>query len=105
ATKYPEVAELYNEETGEIEIEKDKYGSVMFDYEIVSGSTYELDQSKQTQNLLGFINMVSTNQALEQRLYEEGKKVNYSKLMEKIIANSGITEGDEIIVDTQGEGQ
>ena len=53
AIQYPEVNEMYNEKTGKLNINKSKVASQIYDYEIVSGSTFALDQKQQQESYHG----------------------------------------------------
>jgi hypothetical protein len=45
--QYPEINEMYDGKSGKLNIKKSSTGSLVYDYEIVHGSTYALDQQAQ----------------------------------------------------------
>lgn len=94
AQRFPEIEEYYDEENGQVTIDREVYGDVMFDYEIVSGSTHAVDQDKQLQAL---IQMLQVLPQTEEKMTAEGKKVNYGELVTRIMNNAGITDWDKII--------
>lgn len=106
---YPEVEELYNEKNGKITIDKSKTGSVLYDYEIVSGSTYAVDQKTQQENLSMLMSLYQSSQTPEGNLLvadldREGFTFKFGELMKRSISNSGIQDWDKILVEkTQDE--
>lgn len=106
AQSYPEIAEMYNQDTGKLSI-KGNWGSTVFDYEMVSGSTYQIDEKATQDNLLSILDLFVKNPNLIQYLEQmEGKKVNIGELITRIISNSNIRDWDKIITDmNQPQGQ
>jgi len=106
---YPEMKEMYSEKTGKFSIPKSKMGSTIYDYEMVSGSTYAVDQKEQQANLSGILELYMQNpEMVEGKFQQEGKEFRLGELLTRIISNSGIQDWDKIIVDTnegQGEGE
>lgn len=99
ATQYPDIKDMYDEKTGKITIDKKKMGSTLFDYEIVSGSTYSLDQKEQQQNLLMFLDVVTKNPMIMQMLQQEGKVIKMGDIIGRILTNSGIQDASKFILD------
>lgn len=100
AASYPEIAEMYDDKSGKLKIPKSSTGSVIYDYEMIPGSTYAVDQQKQSENLQSMFAWLSNPQVgpyVEQRLQKEGTTVNFSKLLEGIISKN-IDNWDEIVV-------
>jgi hypothetical protein len=107
---HPEIRELYDEKTGKLTINKGKYGSTLYDYEIVHGSTFEVDQKEQQGNLINLLGVL-TNQMqpnpqtgevtspMIEALKSEGKEVKIGELFTRILANSGIKDWDKIVSD------
>ena len=99
---HPDLAEIYDEKTGKLTIDKKKMGNLIYDYEIVSGSTYAVDQKQQQQNLIGLFTAL-TNPAVYQliqgELQKEKKILNVGEMITRIFSNSGIQDWDKIIVD------
>jgi hypothetical protein len=97
-----EVDEMYNSESGKLTINKKKTGSILYDYEIVSGSTYVADQEKQQENLLQLFTLAGnpqTYQFMQQALLNEGKELRVGELLKRIISNSGIKDWSKILID------
>jgi hypothetical protein len=94
ANKYEDIEEMYDEKTGKLLISKSKVGNTMYDYELVSGSTYAVDQQKQ---LAALVQLIEILPKFEQILVNEGKKINYGEYIARIMSNSGIQDWDKII--------
>ena len=111
ANQYPDIAEMYDEKSGKLKISKGKTGSVIYDYEFVSGSSFATDQQKQLENLQATFAWLSNPQVgpyVEQRLKQEGTTINFTKILEGIMSKN--TENwDEMIItqkkDTPGAEQ
>lgn len=114
AKTYPDIQEMYDQKTGKLTIDKGKTGSIMYDYQIVSGSTFAVDQSKQQQNLINLLSAFKEGMQMGQdgrvtsplieAVREKGKDVNLAELVTKIVSNAGITGWDDIIVDLDETG-
>ena len=101
---YPEIKEGYNEKTGKLSIDKKKTGSVLYDYELVSGSTYAVDQQTQQDNITSLLQLMLKNPQLLQQMEMEGYTVKIGEMIKRIIANSGIQDWDKIVEEkTEGE--
>lgn len=111
ANQYPDIQEMYDENTGKLKINKGKTGSVLYDYEFVSGSSFAADQQKQLENLQATFAWLSNPQIgpyVEQRLQKEGTTINFTKILTGIMSKN--TENwDEMVVtqetDTPGAEQ
>lgn len=108
AAQYPDIAEMYDDKTGKLKIPKSKTGSVLYDYELVSGSSFATDQQKQMENLQSIFAWLSNPQVgpyIEQRLQKEGTTLNMSKLLTGIVSKN-LDNWDEIVVtqDTKSPG-
>lgn len=103
ARSYPEIKEMYDTSTGKLTIDKKTTGSTMYDWEIVSGSTYALDEKSQQDNLAALIQMFTANpqtgMQLVQWLDQEGYTVKIGEMFKKMISKSGIQDWDKIIVE------
>lgn len=103
ARSYPEVAEMYDQKTGKLSIDKKKTGSILYDYEITSGSTYALDQKSQQENLTALLQLFITNpqigQQLIQMLDSQGYEVRLGEMFKRIVSNSGIQDWDKIVIE------
>lgn len=108
---YKEIEEMYDEKTGKLNIPKNKFGSVLYDYEIVPGSTYAVDQKQQQDSLVNLFGMMSQNlqvnpqsgevtSPLVEALKKEEKQFKFGEALERIMANSGVQDWDKIVVDT-----
>lgn len=116
--RYPKMKDMFDEKTGKITINKSKYGSILYDYEIIPGSTYKVDEIEQNKNLTMLFSLLSQNMTMGQpdpmtgqatatspiieALKEEGKSINFSELITRLFANSGLQDFDKIITD-EGE--
>lgn len=103
ALSFPEIAEMYDSQTGKITIDKKKMSS-LYDWEIISGSTFSLDQQGQKESLKQLMDMLVlvTRQGpqlspIVQALQQEGMEVHLGELFKKIISNSGIQDWDKIL--------
>jgi hypothetical protein len=111
ARSYPEVTDNYDETTGKLTVKKGS-GSELYDYEIVSGSTYAVDQKQQQQNLAQLLSLFQSAQTpqgnvLIQQLQTDGYKFNFGELLKRIVSNSGIQDWDKILTEMtpQEQGQ
>lgn len=105
ALTYPEIKDMYNPKTGKLTIDKKHTGSTLYDWEIVSGSTFALDQEGQRQTLKDLMNMLVTMtkggvqiSPIVQALQQEGMEVRLGELFKQIIKNSGLQEWDKILI-------
>lgn len=107
ARSYPEVSEYYDENTGKLTVKKGS-GSDLYDYEIVSGSTYAVDQKQQQQNLSELLKMFQAAQtpngnSLIEQLKTEGYQFKFGELFKRIVSNSGIQDWDKILIEMTPE--
>jgi len=102
STLYPELKEMYNEKSGKLTVNKGKVGSMIYDYDLVSGSTYAVDQQSQQQNLTMLMEMITQNPQLLE-LIGKDYTVNFGELFKRVISNSGIQDWDRIIVEKTEE--
>lgn len=111
AKKYPEIGEMYDPKTGKLNIDSKRTGSVLYDYEIISGSTFAVDQQKQTENLIGLFEKLTTQMAADPQsgeitspliayLKKKGKEVHLDEILTRLMVNSGVQDWDKIITDT-----
>lgn len=110
---YPEVEKMWDDKTGKLSISKSKFGSTLYDYEIVSGSTYATDQAKQQESLISMFGLLSENLQVDQTgtatspllmaMAKENKKVMFGEMFTRIISRSGIQDWDKIVVDTKDD--
>ncbi len=103
ARSYPEVMDNYDQQTGKLTVKKGS-GSELYDYEIVSGSTYAVDQKQQQQNLAQLLSLFQSAQTpqgntLIQQLQTDGYKFNFGELLKRIVSNSGIQDWDKILTE------
>lgn len=109
AKSYPEVKENYDEKTGKLSVKKGN-GSELYDYEIVTGSTYAVDQAAQQKNLAGLLTLFQQAQTpngntLIEQLKTDGYSFNFGELLKRIISNSGIQDWDKILTEMSPEEQ
>jgi len=107
--EYPDMAEMYDEKTGKLNIESKSFGKALYDYEIVSGSMFLVDQEAQQKNINGLVGMIFNNQALLQQALQTGYvnigpvKVSVGELMKRSIVNSGIQDWNKIVEEEKPE--
>lgn len=109
ARSYPEIKDTYDESTGKLTVKKGS-GSELYDYEIVTGSTYGVDQKTQQANLANLLTMFQSAQtpngnSLVEQLKTDGYTFNFGELMKRIISNSGIQDWDKILTQMTPEEQ
>lgn len=103
----PEIAESFDEESGKLTVPKGKK-SMLYDYEIVSGSTYALDQKAQSENLAKIFEIWKTMQTpqgniLEAALEKSGFKFNFGELFKRLVVNTGTQDWDKILTELSEE--
>lgn len=101
ARDYPEIKNSYDESTGKLTVPKGKEKS-LYDYEIVSGSTYAVDQKSQQENLTMLMQLFlqansPTGNTLVETLKQEGYNFKFGELFKRIVSNSGIQDWDKIL--------
>ena len=113
--QYPDFEKMYNKKTGKIKIGKGQFKNILFDYEIVTGSTYLKDQAEQQRDLTSTLSLLTQNLQLNQqtgevsspmidRLKQEGRGVEISELVTRILSNSGTQGWNKIMPDlTNGD--
>ena len=110
---YPEVKDMYDEKSGKLKIDKSKTGSILYDYEIVSGSTYAVDQTQQQQNLMTLLQLMTNGMQMGpqgvtspmmEAIKAEGITFKLGELVKRITASSGITDWDKILEDNNENG-
>lgn len=109
AKSYPEVAKDYDKKTGKLSVKKGS-GSELYDYEIVTGSTYAVDQKQQQQNLGNLLTMFQQAQtpqgnSLIEQLKQEGYEFHFGELLKRVVSNSGIQDWDKILTEMSPEEQ
>lgn len=109
---YPEIKEMWNEKTGKLTIKKGSVRSLIYDYEIVPGSTYAADQKLQQENLMALFTSVKEGMTmgptgvtspLLEAMKQEGKTVKLAEIFTRIISQSGIQDWNKIVVDTKDD--
>ena len=103
AEDYPEVKEMYDEKTGKLNINKKKMGSVLYDYEIVEGSSFSVDEDMQMKNLTSMIEMLTKNPQLIQEAQQRGIDINMGEMIKRVISKSGIQDWDKIVTEMKDE--
>lgn len=100
---YPDIKELYDEDAGKLTVKKDDKAR-LYDYEIVSGSTFAQDQETQQNNLSQLMTLYLKSQTpngntLVADLDREGYLLKFGELFKRVIANSGTQDWDKILVE------
>lgn len=99
----PELGEYYDEDSGQLTVKKGK-GSNLYDYEIVSGSTFAVDQKSQQDNISSLIDLYVKSQTpngntLAMDLEKEGYTLKFGELFKRVVSNSGIQDWDKILIE------
>jgi hypothetical protein len=103
AKSYPDIKDMYNASTGKLAIKKTS-GDMLYDYEIIPGSTYMVDQQQQQQNMGNLLTLFQQAQTpngnmLVEQLKQDGYQFNFGELLKRIISNSGIQDWDKILTE------
>ena len=112
--EYPDFKEMYNKKTGKIKIGKTQFKNALFDYEIITGSTYLVDKKEQQDNLTSTLALLTQNlgpnemgeisSPIIDRLKQEGRDTSVSELVTRILSNSGTPGWNKILPDlTKGD--
>jgi len=114
-TLYPEVEDMYDDKSGKLTLDKNVTGSTLYDYEIVSGSTYAIDEEKQQMSLkemfailtqgLQFDPQGNVTSPVLAKMESEGTTVKMGELFSRIMAGSGITDWTKIVIDKGNQQQ
>jgi hypothetical protein len=110
--QYPEIKGMFDNKSGKLNIPKSKFGSTLYDYEIVSGSTFAADKEKQNQSLISLFGLLSNGMQIDPQtgeavsplltqLKKENKTFMFGEALTRIISASGIQDWDKIIVDSK----
>jgi hypothetical protein len=99
---FPDVKDMYDEKKGTLSIDKKTTGSVLYDYEMVSGSSYAADQKLQQQNLSMLVDMYIKSQTpngntLEMDLQKDGYAIHFGELFKQTIVGAGIQDWEKIL--------
>ena len=108
--QYPEMEEDYNDRTGKLTIKQSKFKGCLFDYEMISGSTYQADKETQKENLRSIFQTAiqglqlnpqtgEVSSPMIERLKQEGRDFKLSEVVTRILADSGIPSWDKITPD------
>lgn len=108
AKDYPEFAEMYNEETGKLSIDKKDVSSVIYDYDIVPGSSFAIDKKAQTDNLTSMLDLYIKSQTpngntLVNDLEKDGYKFHFGELFKQVVNMSGLQEKGKILEEMRPE--
>ena len=99
-TNYPELVDVYNENKGILKVGKGRFRNILFDYEIVSGSTYQADKDAQQENLISILRLFQKSPDLMQVLQQnEGKRILLSEIIKRVMIGASIQDWDKIMVD------
>lgn len=99
--EYPEVESSYNRQTGKLSVPKGKKSTV-YDYEIVSGSTFAQDEQIKRDNLANLMAMYNNAQTpqgnmLVADLEKSGYTLKFGEMFKRIVVDSGIKDWDKIL--------
>jgi hypothetical protein len=104
ANEHGELNEFYDRNTGKLRVPKSKHDASLYDWEIVTGSSFAVDQKTQQDNLSSLVSLYQAAQTpngnmLVADLEKEGFTLKFGELMKRVIANSGIQGWDKILVE------
>lgn len=99
AKQYPEISQMYDARAGELKIDSKLYNQAIYDYEVVSGSTYQIDKEATQKSLESLLTLVTQTPQVVDMLRKEGKDFSMSELMTMILTNSGLPGWERIITD------
>lgn len=107
---YPDLMESYDDKTGKLMVDKKKTGSVIYDYEMVSGSTFAADTKSQQDNLSMLLELYMKAQgpqgnAIDALLNAEGYDFKFGELLKRLISNTGIQDWDKILTERSEQEQ
>ena len=101
ARDYPEIKGNYDEDKGKLSIPKGKK-SMLYDYEIVTGSTFAKDDQVERDNIANLLAMYNNAQTpqgntLVADLEKAGFTFKFGELIKRIVVSSGIKDWDKIL--------
>jgi len=110
--KFPEMQSQYDEKTGNLKINKSQTGSILYDYEMVSGSSFAVDKQNQQDNVLALLNLLIQNaqpspqggvtSPMIEILKSEGTNIKFTKLLTQLVSEN-VNNWDEIIESQDAE--
>jgi hypothetical protein len=110
--KFPEMQSQYDEKTGNLKINKGQTGSILYDYEMVSGSSFAVDKQNQQDNVLALLNLLIQNaqpspqggvtSPMIELLKMEGTNIKFTKLLTQLVSEN-VNNWDEIIESQDAE--
>jgi hypothetical protein len=108
ANDYPEIEQMYDTKTGKLNINKSKVASVIYDYDIVSGSSYAADKKSQTENLTSLLTMYMNAQTpqgntLVNDLANDGYKLHFGELFKQVVSLAGLPEQAKLLEEMKPE--
>jgi 2-iminoacetate synthase ThiH len=78
-------------------IDRKRFGSLLYDYEIVSGSTYATDQQTQQNNLSQLLTMLISQPQVMQSLSQEVYNFKIGEMFKRMLVNSGLNDWNKIL--------
>jgi len=103
AVSYPEIKEMWDPAKKSVKIESNKFNSTLYDYETISGSTYQVDREMTQKSLESLLNLAITQPQMLELLKQDGKEIDLGELLTRIVSNSGIQAWESILVDYNPE--
>jgi len=99
---------MYDAESGKLKVKKGGSGSQLYDYEVVSGSTFAIDQQSQQDNLSSLVQLYMGSQtpqgnSLVADLDKEGYTLKFGEIFKRVVASSGIQDWDKILLEKTEE--
>jgi hypothetical protein len=100
---HPEVEKLYDKKTGKLYLNKKHLNSTLYDYEIISGSSYLLDKQEQQAALLELIKTFMKNPDLKPMVEQEGYRIKMGEVLKSFISSMGLNNWNKIIEEKTDE--
>lgn len=97
--QYPDISAMYDQKTGTLKLDSKSYNQSMYDYELISGSTYQIDKQATQKSLESLLTLYTQSPQVVEQLRKEGKDFSIGNLMEMIMSNSGLPGWEKVITD------
>jgi len=101
---YPDVVEMFNEDSGKIKINPKMIKNSNFKFYIEPGTSMAKDTAMENQSLSGILTLVTKSPQIIQEMQAKGKMIDIAELIKRWVATSGVQDWEKIIVDFQPQG-
>ena len=103
AMTHPDVMEFVD--GNEVKAKSDTFKGMVFDYQIVPGSTLKADQELQFEGLKSALNSYLEFPQIQEAMAKKGKALDIAELYTRMISKSNIEDWDKIVIDAPPEMQ